>query len=129
MKPEMTDEDFFMLRALDFFWKDGTLERLVWECEMEGRDWEKLRVAKHLVYRRMTVRVWLAENFRPVSNAMFNKKPIADVMELWKRTPRVPMAASKRPRSETKALLQGTRLGIEAWRAGWRAQTDWKTVK
>ena len=129
MQTELNDEDFFMLRALDFFWKDGTLFRLIQECEMDERDWAALKVAKYVTYPNMTVRVWLAENYRPVSNAMFNKKPIVDVLALWKRTPRVKMAAPKRPRNNAQALLTGMNKGVDAWRQGWRAQTDWKTVK
>jgi hypothetical protein len=78
----------------------------------------------------MTTRLWIATYFRPVSNAMFNKKPIKEVVAIWGNTKFIKEKATNRPNlNYAKKLLQGTSMAKEAYRNGWLNKSNWNIVK
>jgi hypothetical protein len=127
----MTDNEFFMTRCLEGFWNDRPLPYVLQECQDLGMDLTgEIAKALNNTYRSVTTRIWLASNFRPVSNAMFNKRPITEVVAIWDKTPFVKQKPPSRPSSAYgRRVLQAKKLSGEAWAQGWLAQSDWKTVK
>jgi hypothetical protein len=127
----MTDNEFFMTRCLEGFWNDRMLPQVLQECQTLGMNLTgEIARALNNTYRDMTIRIWLASNFRPVSNAMFNKKPIPEIVAIWNRTPFVKQKPPTRPSSTYgRRALQAKKLAGENWRAAWLAKSDWNTVK
>jgi hypothetical protein len=78
-------------------------------------------------------RPWLARFFRPVWDAMIDGREDGALVELWKHTKRGDRGVQPHPQSlgrdRDRARMQGAHRGYAAWAHGWRAKSDWKTVK
>ncbi len=126
-------QDIFMRAVISLFWNDGKIEDAIRITlnQVEVEAFSKLRVVRPIGYRGATTRVWLSENFRPVSNAVFDKKSTEEVIEIWRHTKACKMTKVSRPPKAAKenALMKGARIGGEQWAHGWRAKHDWNTVK
>jgi len=92
----------------------------------------KLKSASPYLYRSLTARVWLADYFRPVSDALWAGATDEQAIKLWRSTRARRSTRVNRGKSSAKyyALrLQGNALAREEYAHGWRAKHDWKVVK
>jgi len=80
--------------------------------------------------------LWLANYFRPVSDALIDGATDAKAMKLWQKTKRDNLSASKREldhlRAQTNRAVLDSATALQQrrdYKQGWRAKHDWNIVK
>lgn len=85
---------------------------------------------------KMHAQAWLALNFQPVSEALWDGADDAQAVKIWRRTKRSVNTAMRREinkKYKQKRQLwlqnQASAAATKAFADGWLKQHDWKTVK
>ena len=103
-----------------------TLEPVI--AEVRG-----LKSGSPYIPRTLLVRAWLAEYFRPVSDALWDGATDEQALRIWqgleacRSGPAIPYKKSRT--AYDKRSLDAARLASQEYARGWRAKHDWKTVK
>lgn len=122
----------FMQAALVMFYDKNLASVLVCASE-HGFDRETSRFRHALDINdsfKTPISAWIAQFYRPVSDAMFNKVPIEKVFALWRRTKMKNMGGVRRPNANyDRKVLASLRVGTNIYTQGWRAKHDWGVCK
>ncbi len=137
------DEYIWMTCVLSAWRKHARMAKAVWTYQKyNGKDLDatfkelaKLKTAGH-VSIKMHAQAWLALNFRPVSEALWDGADDAQAIKVWRRTKRSVNTTMQREITERRR--QRRRLSLEnqasaeassAFSDGWLKKHDWNTVK